>query len=475
MVIGGFNHLASYLPQAARAPETREVVVPADRVLIGSAETPQMLAPTSAPAAIAPKGGAALFASALTRLDEAARILKLEPGLVQIMSTPENCTSVNFPVKMDNGSTRVFQGYRTLFSSARGPGKGGMRYADNVDLNEFNALGFLMTFKCALVDIPFGGAKGGVSFDPSKVSAAENERITRGFTAAIHHAIGPDRDIPAGDVGFGEAQSNWMQDEYSKLAGKPTPAVITGKPVARGGSEGRTEATGLGVAFALGETARQMGLDLQGASVAVQGFGNVGSHASRYLAEQGMKVVSVSDKFGAIYCARGLDIPKLEAWVKDKGTVKGFPGAEKELSNAELLELPVDVLVPAAMEDQITAANADRIQARIVAEAANAPTTPEADKILQSRGTVVIPDILANAGGVTVSYFEWVQNKSGQHWSKEDVFARLQQKMTDATSSVVAASREHKVDLRTAAFLVAAERVATAVREREANTWNLAG
>jgi glutamate dehydrogenase (NAD(P)+) len=390
------------------------------------------------------------------------------------MSTPELCTSVNFPVKIDSGATKIFQGDRTLYSSARGPGKGGIRYAEGVDLNEFNALGGLMTLKCALMDIPFGGAKGGVNFDPSKASVGEIERVTRGFTRAISHAIGPDRDIPAGDVGFAARESGWMEDEYSNVAGKPTPAVITGKPVEKGGSEGRTEATGLGASYALREVARHMGLDLNGASVAVQGFGNVGSHAARYLAEQGLKVQAVSDKFGGIYCKDGLDIPKLEAWVQEKGTVVGFPGAEKSVSNADLLELPVDVLVPAALEDQITGDNANRIQARIVVEAANAPTTPAGDKILRDKGTVVIPDILANAGGVTVSYFEWYQNQHNERWSKEDVFGKLDQKMTSAVSAVVSASREHKLDLRTAAFLVATKRVADAVAERERNTWQIA-
>jgi glutamate dehydrogenase (NAD(P)+) len=399
------------------------------------------------------------------QFDLAAERLNLSPGLRKVLREPKRELTVHFPVKMDDGSVRVFTGYRVQHNLSRGPAKGGIRYHQNVDLDEVKALAMWMTWKCAVVGIPFGGGKGGVVVDPLKLSLREIEGLTRRFTTEISILIGPERDIPAPDVNTNAQTMAWMMDTYSMNVGYTVPAVVTGKPIPLGGSEGRTEATAQGVIYTIVGAARHLGMDLRKCRAAVQGFGNVGGISAQLMAAQGASVVAVSDVAGAIYRPEGLDIAAVTAWSRARRTVVGFPGA-REISNSELLELDCDILIPAALENQITAANAGRIQARLIAEGANGPTTPEADEILYKNARFVIPDILCNAGGVTVSYFEWVQDLDRDFWTIDQVNEKLRAIMDKAFASTLDMSLREQVNMRTAAYLLAVQRVADATSVR---------
>jgi glutamate dehydrogenase (NAD(P)+) len=399
------------------------------------------------------------------QFDLAAERLNLDPGLRRVLREPRRVLTVTFPVHMDDGTVRVYTGYRVQHNLGRGPAKGGIRYHQDVTLDEVKALAMWMTWKCAVVGIPYGGGKGGVVVDPKKLSLKEIEALTRRFTTEISVLIGPERDIPAPDVNTNAQVMAWMMDTFSMHVGYTVPAVVTGKPVSLGGSEGRNEATARGCVFTIVDAARHLGLDLHGATVAVQGFGNAGSIAALLMAAEGSKVIAVSDTGGAIFDQGGLDVERVVAWKKEHGTVVGFPGSQM-ISNAELLGLECDILIPAALENQITAANAGRVRARIIAEAANGPTTPEADEILHRNGVFVIPDILASAGGVTVSYFEWVQDLNRDHWSEAVVNAKLREIMERSFAEVLAMQQRAKVDMRTAAYLLAVQRVADATAMR---------
>jgi len=398
---------------------------------------------------------------ALQQLAIAAERLGLDPGLHEVLKHPKRELTVNFPVKMDNGSTRVFTGYRVQHNLSRGPAKGGIRYSPNTDLDEVRALAMWMTWKSAIVDLPFGGAKGGVVVDPRALSLAELERMTRRYTTEISLLIGPDTDIPAPDVATNPQVMAWIMDTYSMHRGHTYPAVVTGKPIAIGGSEGRQDATGRGVVIIAREAAREMGISLPKATVAVQGFGNVGAVAARIFYEAGAKVVAVCDSIGGLYNPNGLDIPALLKCSHRDGTLATHPGGEP-ISSSELLELDVDILVPAATENQITGENADRIAAKLVIEGANGPTTPLADRILYERGVFLVPDVLANAGGVIVSYFEWVQDLQSYFWAESEVNSRMEQMLLRAYKNVRATASRENVDMRTAAYLVGVKRVAEA-------------
>jgi glutamate dehydrogenase (NAD(P)+) len=411
-------------------------------------------------------GGVNPFETARKQVDIVAKILKLDAGMTEILKSPKRELTVNFPVRMDDGSYRIFTGYRVQYNMARGPCKGGIRYHPQVTLDEVRALAAWMTWKCAVVGLPYGGAKGGVVCDPKKMSKGELERLTRRFASEILPIIGPEVDVPAPDVYTDSQTMAWIMDTYSMQKGYSVPGVVTGKPLSIGGSEGRAEATGRGCMYVVREAARQMGLATKGATVAIQGFGNAGSVAARLMAEElGVKVVAVSDSKGGIVNRAGLEPVKVEEHKTRSGSVVGFPGAQA-ISNAELLELDVDVLVPAALENQITKDNAGRIKAKIVAEAANGPTTPEADEILFKNKVTVLPDILANAGGVTVSYFEWVQDLQGYFWTAKDVNDRLEKVMSSSYAEVAKIARQHGVHNRTAAYILAMERVVEAIRAR---------
>jgi len=402
---------------------------------------------------------------ALRQFVQVAQRLGLKRGIQQYLMVPERELTVNFPVKMDDGSVRVFTGYRVHHSLVRGPAKGGIRYHPAVSLHEVRALAMWMTWKCALMNLPYGGAKGGVVVDPHTLSRDELERLTRRYAAEIAVFMHPHGDIPAPDVGTNAQVMAWIMDTYSMHRGHSIPAVVTGKPVVIGGSVGRAEATGRGVMLVAREAARLFGLPWEGATVAVQGFGNVGSVAARLLQEAGCRVVAVSDVRGGIYADRGLDIAAVQQHAAATGSVVGFPGAAA-VSNAELLELPVTILVPAALEGQITAANASRIRARMIVEGANGPTTPEADAVLARNGVVVVPDILANAGGVVVSYFEWVQDLQAFFWDEAEINRRLERLMVQALHQVAATARATGLDLRQAALQRAVQRVAEALTVR---------
>jgi len=404
------------------------------------------------------------FQFALTQFDRAADHLELDSGTRDVLRNPKRQLTVSIPVKMDDGSVRVFQGYRVQHSIARGPSKGGIRYHPGVTIDEVKALAMWMTWKCAVVNIPFGGAKGGITVDPKALSLGENERMTRRFTSEISILLGPDRDIPAPDVYTNSQTMAWMMDTYSMTRGATTLGVVTGKPLSVGGSAGRNEATAEGCFVAIEEAAKRQGLALKGATAAVQGFGNAGSFVAKFLAEAGAKVVAVSDSAGGIHNAKGLDLEAIAAAKARKGSVTN--GRGDRIGNDELLELPVDILVPAALEGVITRKNASKIRARIVAEAANGPTTPDADDILRRKGIIVIPDILANAGGVTVSYFEWVQNNQGMYWTEKEVNERLEQYMVKAFQDVLEVALESRVTMRVAAFMLAIRRVIEVVKLR---------
>ena len=406
------------------------------------------------------------FEIAKKQVDRVGKRLGLEPDLLEVLKAPKRELTVNFPVKMDDGSLRVFTGYRVQFEDALGPFKGGIRYHPQVNIDEVRALAAWMTWKCSVMGLPYGGSKGGVICDPKKMSRGELERLTRRYAQAISVIIGPTKDIPAPDVYTDSQTMAWIMDTISMNAGYSVPAVVTGKPLVIGGSRGREEATSRGLMYATRECTKRLKMTLKGATVAVQGYGNVGYHAARLLAaEQGCKIVAASDSQGGVYSPKGLDPLQLYAYKQKKGTVVGFPGTSK-VTNEGILELDVDVLCPSALENVITSKNAKNVQAKIVAEGANGPTTPEADDILFKRGIWVIPDILANGGGVTVSYFEWVQNIGGYFWSEEEVRDRLEKNMTQAFANVWDTAQREKVDLRQAAYMVAISRVAEAYRVR---------
>jgi len=406
-----------------------------------------------------------IFDAMLQEFDEAARILNLEPGIWQILTNPKRQITVSCPVQMDNGQIQVFTGYRVQYNISLGPGKGGIRYHPNVSLDEVTALAAWMTWKCAVAHVPFGGAKGGVICDPTTMSRRELEALTRRYIAEIIEAIGPEKDVPAPDVNTNEQIMAWVMDTYSMHVGHTTTSVVTGKPVELGGSLGRREATGRGVMIATRESAKHVGFDLKGASVAVQGFGNVGSISARLLADAGARIVAITDWKGGVYNDKGLDLAKLTEYVATHKTVDGFSGGQP-LTNDALFALDVDVLIPAALENQITMANAPKIRAKVVMEGANGPTTPDAHRHLHERGIFVVPDILANSAGVTASYFEWVQDRYGYFWTEKEVNERLEAKMCEAFNAVLANALKYTVDMRTAAYIVAIDRVATVTRVR---------
>jgi glutamate dehydrogenase (NAD(P)+) len=405
------------------------------------------------------------FLVAQEQIRIAARQMKLDPGMEAILLDPERELHVHFPIRMDDGSIRMFDGFRVQHNTARGPAKGGIRFHQDVNIDEVKALATWMTWKCSVVDIPYGGGKGGVVVDPTKLSLGELERLSRRFVTEIQGIIGPERDIPAPDVNTNSQIMAWMMDQYSRNKGYSVPGMITGKPLALGGSLGRTDATGVGVMMATRQAMQKLDMPAAGTRVVVQGFGNVGSVSARAMHELGTTIVAVSDVFGGIYNPKGLDIPALIAYVRRTGSVKGF-GDSDAITNEELFGVDCDILIPAALENQITANNADKIKARLIAEGANGPTTPEADRILHDRGVLVLPDILANAGGVTVSYFEWAQNIQGFYWTEEEVAERLERVMVRSFRAVYETAQEHEVDMRTAAYIVAIGRVAEAVRLR---------
>jgi glutamate dehydrogenase (NAD(P)+) len=405
------------------------------------------------------------FEAMMSRFDRAAQLLDLEPGLYKVLRHPEKQIIVSVPVMMDNGEVEVYTGYRVLYNTSRGPAKGGIRFDMKVNLDEVQALAAWMTWKCAVVNLPFGGAKGGVICDPLKMSAGELERLTRRYTASIIHTLGPDSDVPAPDVNTNERVMAWIMDTYSMHVRHTVTAVVTGKPVEMGGSLGRREATGRGCMIVTKEALKHLGMNVKGTTVAVQGFGNVGSVAADLLAKEGCVIRAISDKDGAYWNAKGIDIPAAIKYVKEHRTLNGFKGGES-ITNDELLTSQVDVLLPAALEGVITSRNAARIQAKLICEGANGPTTAGADSILVEKEIFVVPDILANAGGVTVSYFEWVQDRGGYFWSEESVIERLTDIMTRSFGDVLKLSKQHKVDMRTAAYMLAISRVATVHRLR---------
>lgn len=408
------------------------------------------------------------YDNVLATVEKAAEILGLDPKDYEAVKYPERELHVSVPVRMDDGSVKVFQGYRVQHSTVRGPAKGGIRYHQNVNADEVKALSAWMTFKCAVANIPFGGGKGGITVDPSALSLGELQRLTRRFTAMIAPIIGPERDIPAPDVGTNGEVMGWIMDTFSMLSGHSVPAVVTGKPLQIGGSLGRTQATGRGVMLNTLYICSKMGIDIRGATVAVQGMGNVGSISARLLHEQGAKVVAVSDVSGGIYKAEGLDIPAICQYLSTRGNLlSGYKeDGISRISNREILESDVTVLVPAALENQINGENADRIRAKVIVEGANGPTTIEADDILEKKGIVLVPDILANSGGVVVSYFEWVQNLQALEWEEQDVNDKLARKMEKAFNSVYDLAKEKNITLRTGAYAIALKRVADALQLR---------
>jgi len=406
-----------------------------------------------------------IFNAMLQEFDVAARILDLDPGIWKILTQPKRQIVVSCPVQMDSGEIEVFTGYRVQYNITLGPAKGGIRYHPDVSLDEVTALAAWMTWKCAVAHIPFGGGKGGIICDPNRMSRRELEALTRRYVAEIIDAIGPEKDVPAPDVNTNDQIMAWVMDTYSMHVGHTATAVVTGKPIEMGGSLGRREATGRGVMIVTREAAKHLGIDIKGATIAVQGFGNVGSVSADLLARIGAKIVAVTDWKGGVYNESGLDIAKLLDYSQQHKTVDGFPGGT-HLGNEDLWALEVDVLIPAALENQITMENAPRIRAKIVTEGANGPTTPDAHKHLHERGIFVIPDILANSGGVTTSYFEWVQDRYGYFWDEEQVNSRLELKMCEAFDSVLKTALKYKVDMRTAAYIVAISRVGTVTKMR---------
>jgi glutamate dehydrogenase (NAD(P)+) len=411
------------------------------------------------------EGGGSIFNAMLQEFDGAARLLGLDPGIWKILTNPKRQIIVSCPIQMDNGEIEVFTGYRVQYNITLGPAKGGIRYHPDVSLDEVTALAAWMTWKCAVAHVPFGGGKGGVVCDPTRMSRRELEALTRRYVAEIIDAIGPEKDVPAPDVNTNDQVMAWVMDTYSMHVGHTSTAVVTGKPIEMGGSLGRREATGRGVMIVTREAAKHLGLDISRMTVAVQGFGNVGSVSADLISKLGAKVVAVTDWKGGVQNPAGLDITQMIEYAKQHRTIDGFPGGDP-IENDQLFSLDVDVLVPAALENQITEENASVIKAKIVAEGANGPTTPEAHRQLHKRGVFVIPDILANAGGVTTSYFEWVQDRHGYFWEEQEVNKRLEAKMMEAFHDVLQTSIRYKTDMRTAAYIVAISRVATVTKMR---------
>ena len=407
-----------------------------------------------------------VYESAEARFEIAATKLGLEQGIYRYMKYPEKEVTVYTPVALDNGQIEVFTGYRVLHSTVRGPGKGGIRFAPNVSLDEVRALAAWMTWKCAVVDVPFGGAKGGVICDPAKLSKSELERVTRRYTASLADWFGPERDVPAPDIGTDEQTMAWVMDTYAMHVRQATTAVVTGKPLDLGGSQGRREATGRGLMMCCNRAVTKLGMKRENCRVIIQGFGNVGSQASLLMREAGYKIIAAADVNGGLYNEKGIDVPKLYDWVySQRKPLPDFPGGEK-MTAQEILFRPCEILVPAATENQITSQNAHRVDCRILCEGANGPTTSHADAIIESKGIFVIPDILGNAGGVTVSYFEWVQDRQGFFWREREVNERLLDVMENSFDRVVSYAETHKVNNRIAAYLVAIDRVARALKLR---------
>ena len=405
------------------------------------------------------------FEAMMSRFDVAAKLLSLDAGLYKVLRNPEKQIIVSLPIMMDSGETEVFTGYRVLYNTSRGPAKGGIRFDLGVTLDEVRALAAWMTWKCAVVNIPFGGSKGGVVCDPLTMSMGELERLTRRYTSSIIEILGPDSDVPAPDVNTNERVMAWIMDTYSMHKRHTVTAVVTGKPLEMGGSAGRREATGRGCMLVTREALKHLGMPMKGARVVVQGFGNVGSIAAELLQEQGATVVAVSDVSGGLYSRNGLDVKDVIAWREGHRYVTGYPMAEA-VANEDFLTLPCDVLLPAALENQITARNAGDIQAKVIIEGANGPTAAGADEILEHKGVFVVPDILANAGGVTVSYFEWVQDRDGYFWAESEVNTRLEEIMVRSFHHVLEVAKRHQVNLRIGAYMLAIDRVAAVHRLR---------
>ncbi|UCG44682.1 MAG: Glu/Leu/Phe/Val dehydrogenase [Candidatus Bathyarchaeota archaeon] len=415
-----------------------------------------------------------LYEKALTPLKKAAAVLNLEPDVVEVLSNPERVLIVSIPTRMDNGKIKVFTGYRVQHNTARGPAKGGIRYHPGVCLDEVKSLAFWMSNKNAIVGVPFGGGKGGITCNPKEMSAGELERLTRGYAAAISKFVGVDQDIPAPDVGTNAQIMGWFVDEYCKIAGKSIPGVITAKPLDIGGSRGRGTATGRGAFFATLEAVKTYKIPLKGARVSIQGFGNVAQPIAKYLFDLGCRIIAVSDSTGGAFNAKGMHPEKLTKFKKKTRSVRGFPGS-KEIETIDPITVDCDILIPAALEGQITKENADEVTAKLIVEEANGPTTPEADKILHEKGAIVVPDVLANAGGVTVSYFEWVQNRMGYYWSDEEVDEKLKKVMAKAFKEVYQNAKQYQVDttlrtkraetdLRTASYLTAVQKIVAAMQ-----------
>lgn len=407
------------------------------------------------------------FDNVVATIDRAAKILGYQQSDYETLKHPERELRVSVPIRMDDGSVRVFDGYRVQHNTVRGPAKGGIRFHHAVDNNEVKALAAWMTFKCAVVGIPYGGGKGGIVVNPTELSLNERRNLTRRYTAMIAPIIGPESDIPAPDVGTNAEVMGWIMDTYSMLKGHTVPGVVTGKPLEIGGAKGRAEATGRGVMITALNTVKALGKEIKGMTVSVQGMGNVGSISAKLLAEKGAKIVAVSDVSGGVYNKDGLNIPEIIAFLDSgKNLLKDYKGSVERISNDEILLLDVDILVPAALENQINKDNADKVKAKIIVEGANGPTTIEADEILDKKGVIVLPDILANAGGVVVSYFEWVQNIQALYWDEDMVNTRLQAILDDAFNAVWAIAQEKKVNVRTGAYLIAVKRVVEATKLR---------
>lgn len=408
-----------------------------------------------------------VYESAEARFEIAAEMLGLEQGLYRYMKYPEREITVYIPVSLDSGQIAVFTGYRVLHSTVRGPGKGGIRFAPNVSLDEVRALAAWMTWKCAVVNIPFGGAKGGVICNPANLSKSELERVTRRYTASLSDWLGPERDIPAPDIGTNDQIMAWVMDTYSMHVRQATTAVVTGKPLDLGGSQGRKEATGRGLMLCCNKATAKLGMRRENCRVIIQGFGNVGSEGARLMHEAGYKIIGTADIHGGLYNENGIDVPKLYDWVYgQRRPLPEFPGGGERLSAQEVLFRPCDILVPAATENQITSQNAHRVDCKILCEGANGPTTSHADSIIEKKGIFIIPDILGNAGGVTVSYLEWVQDRQGFFWRESEVNERLQDVMEHSFDQVVLYARAHNVNNRIAAYIVAIDRVARALKLR---------
>jgi glutamate dehydrogenase/leucine dehydrogenase len=404
------------------------------------------------------------FKSALAQLDKAAKIMNLDPEVHERLKRPKREIHVSIPVRMDNGSLKVFEGYRVQYDNTRGPNKGGIRFHPETDINEVKALSFWMTFKCATVGIPMGGGKGGVTVNPKALSEGELERLSRGFIQALHKDIGPTIDVPAPDVYTNPKIMAWMMDEYCKIKGEYLPAVITGKPIPVGGSQGRGYSTAQGGVYVTLELAKKLKFK-KGATVVIQGYGNAGSYMAKILSKHGYKIIAVSDSKAGIYNPKGLDPVKVEKYKKSTGSVANYEGT-KAITNAQILTLPCDVLIPAALENVITKENAGKVKAKAIVELANGPTTPEADEKLNKKGVILVPDILANAGGVTVSYFEGVQNTYNYYWTEEEVISKLKKIMVDNFNEIWKIHEKYKCDLRTCAYILAAGRIAEAMKAR---------